>query len=91
MYIFLYLLNFFVDGMEIIGVLEIYCRFWRRWRFWVLRYLGEGDLVGFWKWGGFGVVMMVQEEVELMFWGREDMGLTSIAREVDCNIRGMRS
>lgn len=54
MYIFIYLLTFFVDGIEMIGMLEIYCRFGRGLEVWLLRYLGEGDLVVFWKWGGFG-------------------------------------
>lgn len=29
--------------------------------------------------------MMVQGKVELIFWGRWDKGLTSIAREVNCS------
>lgn len=70
MYILLYLSNFFVDSIELIGVLEIYCRSWRGLEVWLLRYLGEGDLVVFWKWGGFWDVMVVQEKVELIFWGR---------------------
>lgn len=52
MYILLYLLNFFVGGIEIIGILEIYCRFWRGLEIWLLRYLGEGDLVVFLEMGG---------------------------------------
>lgn len=59
MYIFLYLLTFFVDSIDIIGILEIYCRFWRDRRFWVLRYLGEEDLVVFGNGGGFWDVMVV--------------------------------
>lgn len=34
---------------------------------WVLRYLGEGDLVVFWKWVGFGVVNEVSYEIDLKF------------------------
>lgn len=53
MCILLYLLTFFVGGIEIIGILEIYCRFWRGLEIWLLRYLGEGDLVVFLEMGGF--------------------------------------
>lgn len=81
---FFYLFNFFVDDIEIIGVLEIYCRLWRGLEVWVLRYLGEGDLVVFWKWG-FWNVNEVSCEINLKFSGGWEKRLISIAREVDCS------
>lgn len=51
----------------------------------MLRYLGEGDLVVFWKWGEFGAVNEVSDEIGLIFWVEWKLGLMSIAREVDCS------
>lgn len=52
MYIFLYLLTFFVDVIEIIGILEIYCGFWRGLGGLGVEIFGRGGFSGFLEMGG---------------------------------------